>query len=206
MKLKVRELVILGLMTAILFVAQVALSFLPNIELVSLLVIVYTLVFGPKVLYVIYAFAVLEGLLYGFSSWWITYLYIWTVLAGLTWCFRKMESTLGWAILSGAFGLAFGALCELSHFFFVGWQAMIASWVSGLMFDIAHCVGNFLAALALFKPLLYLLRKLAQRAQITEAGMKKGGLPSPGLSGKGGPPFFCLSAGFRSNRQSSSSS
>ena len=44
---------------------------------------------------------------------------------------------------------------------------MIASWVSGLMFDIAHCVGNFLAALALFKPLLYLLRKLAQRAQIT---------------------------------------
>ena len=167
MKLKVRELVILGLMTAILFVAQVALSFLPNIELVSLLVIVYTLVFGPKVLYVIYAFAVLEGLLYGFSSWWITYLYIWTVLAGLTWCFRKMESTLGWAILSGAFGLAFGALCELSHFFFVGWQAMIASWVSGLMFDIAHCVGNFLAALALFNPLLYLLRKLAQRAQIT---------------------------------------
>ena len=96
MKLKVRELVILGLMTAILFIAQVALSFLPNIELVSLLIIVYTLVFGPKVLYVIYAFAVLEGLLYGFSTWWITYLYVWTILAGATWCFRKMESLLGW--------------------------------------------------------------------------------------------------------------
>ena len=165
MKLKVRELVVLGLLTALVYVAQIALAFLPNIELVSLLFILYTLVFGPKVLYIIYTFALLEGLLYGFGIWWITYLYVWTILAGLTWCFRKMESSLGWAILSGAYGLAFGALCEISHFFFVGWQGMVASWLAGLTFDIAHCVGIFLAALALFKPLLHLLKRLAAQTQ-----------------------------------------
>mgnify|MGYP001090424746 CR=1 FL=1 len=90
MKLTVKELVALALLTALLFVAQVALAFLPNIELVSLLIIVYTLAFRHKVLYVIYAFAVLEGLLYGFTMWWITYLYVWTVLAALAWAFAGL--------------------------------------------------------------------------------------------------------------------
>ena len=49
MKLRARQIVILGLMTALLLVAQVGLSFLPNIELVSLLIIVYTMVFRRKV-------------------------------------------------------------------------------------------------------------------------------------------------------------
>ena len=60
MKLHVRELVFLALCTAVLFVSQVALAFLPNIELVSLLVIVYTHAFRRKVLYIIYAFTLLE--------------------------------------------------------------------------------------------------------------------------------------------------
>ncbi len=161
MKLKVREIVILGLMTALLMVGQVAMSFLPNIEIVSLLVILFTLVFGWKVLYVIYAFALLQGLLYGFGMWWVTYLYVWTALAGIAWLFRGMDSSLGWAILSGAYGLAFGALCAISHLFFVGWQGMISAWISGIPFDIAHCVGNFVVALALYKPLRRVLGKLA---------------------------------------------
>lgn len=76
MKLTVRELVFLALCTAAMFVSQVALSFLPNIELVSLLVIVYTHAFRRKVLYILYVFALLEGLLYGFTTWWLTYLYV----------------------------------------------------------------------------------------------------------------------------------
>lgn len=120
MKLTVRELVFLALCTAAMFVSQVALSFLPNIELVSLLVIVYTHAFRRKVLYILYVFALLEGLLYGFTTWWLTYLYVWTILAGLAWAFRRMESPLGWAVLSGAFGLAFGALCELVYLPIIG--------------------------------------------------------------------------------------
>ncbi len=164
MKLHVRELVFLALCTAVLFVSQVALAFLPNIELVSLLVIVYTHAFRRKVLYIIYAFTLLEGLLYGFSTWWLTYLYVWTVLALLAWAFRRMESPLGWAILSGAFGLAFGALCELVYLPIIGWRASVAAWVSGIPFDLAHCFGNFVAALALYRPLSRLMERLVPRA------------------------------------------
>ena len=42
MRATVRELVTLAACTAILFVGQIALAFLPNIEVVSLLIILYT--------------------------------------------------------------------------------------------------------------------------------------------------------------------
>ena len=160
MKLKAREIVILGLMTAILLVAQVGMSFLPNIELVSLLIIVYTLVFRKKVLFIIYTFVLLEGLIYGFGTWWISYLYVWTVLAGITWLLRDMESPLGWAIVNAAFGLLFGALTAIVNLFISGIGGMISYWVAGIPFDLLHCAGNFATALVLFKPLTLLLRRL----------------------------------------------
>lgn len=159
MRATVRELVTLAACTAILFVGQIALAFLPNIEVVSLLIILYTLTFRKKVLWIIYGFALLEGMLYGFSFWWISYLYVWTILAGVTWCFRKMDTALGWAVLSAAYGLSFGILCEISRLFILGWNATVAEWISGIPFDLAHCVGNFAAALVLYRPLRTLLRR-----------------------------------------------
>jgi len=160
MKLKAREIVILGLMTAILLVAQVGMSFLPNIELVSLLIIVYTLVFRKKVLFIIYTFVLLEGLIYGFGTWWISYLYVWTVLAGVTWLLRDMESPLGWAIVNAAFGLLFGALTAIVNLFISGIGGMVSYWIAGIPFDLLHCAGNFATALVLFNPLTLLLRRL----------------------------------------------
>ena len=167
MKLTVRELVFLALCTAAMFVSQVALSFLPNIELVSLLVIVYTHAFRRKVLYILYVFALLEGLLYGFTTWWLTYLYVWTILAGLAWAFRRMESPLGWAVLSGAFGLAFGALYAPSQALLYGldWRATLAWIAAGLPFDAVHAAGD-LAMATLAVPLTRLLARSSRRAGI----------------------------------------
>lgn len=48
MKYTTFEIVILGMLGAIACVCQVALSFLPNVEVVSILFIVYTKVFGKR--------------------------------------------------------------------------------------------------------------------------------------------------------------
>lgn len=58
MKATVKDIAVCAFLAAILFVVQVMLGFLPNIELVSLLVILYTLEFRKKTLWVIYVFAV----------------------------------------------------------------------------------------------------------------------------------------------------
>ena len=102
MKYTTFEIVILGMLGAIACVCQVALSFLPNIEVVSILFIVYTKVFGKKALFPIYVFVLLEGIFWGFGSWWIMYLYIWAVLWGITMLCRRNDSSITWAIINGA--------------------------------------------------------------------------------------------------------
>ena len=158
-----REIVLLGLLGAVLFVAKMAMAPLPNIEPVSLLVIVYTLTLGWRALCPIYLYAALECAVWGISYWSISYLYVWAVLAVIAGLLRRMESPVGWAVVSGAFGLCFGALCALVYLAVGGWAFALSWWVSGIPFDVAHCAGNFVLALVLVRPLRRLLERLLRR-------------------------------------------
>jgi energy-coupling factor transport system substrate-specific component len=153
---------------ALLLSVQVGLAFLPNVELVSLFIIVYTIVFRKKALYIISIFILLEGILYGFGLWWLNYLYVWFVLYLITMIFRKEHSSFLWAMISGVYGLFFGALCAILYFFigsyngslYSGFQSAFAYWISGIPFDLTHGIANFLIALILFKPLYRILDRL----------------------------------------------
>lgn len=157
---RLRELLALSMLAALMFGLKMALSFLPNIEPVSLLVIVYTLTFGLRALYAVYVYVGLELMVWGLGPWNINYLYIWSVLVLLTFLLRGMESRLGWALLSGAFGLGFGLLCLPSFIITGGWAYAISSWISGIPFDIAHCAGNFTLCLILQPTLTDTLKRL----------------------------------------------
>ena len=155
-----REIAVLGLLSALLFGAKMAMAPLPNIEPVSLLVIVYTAVLGLRALIPVYVYALLEILTWGFGYWSACYLYVWTVLALAALLLRRMESTLGWAALSGAFGLCFGALCSLPYWVVGGWAYALSWWITGIPFDLLHGAGNFAMALALFRPCRAVLSRL----------------------------------------------
>ncbi|MBP3610871.1 MAG: hypothetical protein J6J42_11120 [Lachnospiraceae bacterium] len=156
----VKELVLTALLSALLLTSQVALAVLPNIEVVSLLVILYTLFFKKKTLYIIYIFAILEGLVYGFGTWWFMYLYVWTILWGITTLFKEEKNPVIWAFISGFFGLLFGTLCSVPYFI-IGGVNMGLSWIAaGLMADVIHGVGNFVVTLVLFKPLYTAFQKI----------------------------------------------
>ena len=159
-KISVREVVLFVVLGALTFAAKYAMSFLPNIEPVSLMVMLFVVVFGRKWVYPVYLYIAMEILFYGISLWNINYLYIWAVLALAAGCMKKMQHPLGWAILSGAFGLLFGALCGIVDIFIGGFGYAAAKWVSGIPFDIAHCAGNFVIALLLFVPMRRLLEKV----------------------------------------------
>ena len=163
LRVPVRQIALFGVLGAMTFGAKVAMSFLPNIEPVSLFVMVFAVVFGRKALYPIYLYVAMEILLYGIGTWNLMYVYVWTILAAAAWCMRKAESPLSWALLSGVFGLAFGALCAPVDFMLGDLGYVISKWVTGIPFDLAHCAGNFVMALVLFKPMRGLLEKLYAR-------------------------------------------
>lgn len=142
------------------FAAKVAMAGLPNIEPVSLMVMLFAVTFGKKALYPIYVYVLLEFVLYGLNLWSVNYLYIWLVLAGAAWLLRSMTSRLGWALLSGVFGLLFGALCAPVYLFTGGPAFALSWWINGIPFDLLHCAGNFALAFVLFPPLRGLLERL----------------------------------------------
>lgn len=163
--LSIRELVLFGVLGAMTFALKLVMAVLPNIEPVSLCIIVYTAVFGWKALYPTYVYVVLEILYFGLGTWNICYLYIWPVLVMGAMLLRGMRHPLGWAVLSGAYGLLFGALCGIVDIFIGGWGYAVAKWISGIPFDIAHCAGNFGIALIMVSPLRKLLERLYGRMQ-----------------------------------------
>lgn len=151
---------LMAMLGVILVVSKEALVFLPNVELISLLTILFTLVFKKTAVGSVAVFLLLEGLLYGFGLWWLMYLYIWPLLAVLTWLFRWMKRNWQWAVFAGIFGLAFGSLCSLVYLP-IGGISMTLAWIaSGLYFDVIHGIANFLLALVLYYPLRAVMDKL----------------------------------------------
>ena len=92
--LPVRDVVLFGLLGAMTFGAKYVMSPLPNIEPVSLCVMLYAVVFGRKWIYPVYLYVAMEILFYGISLWNINYLYIWAVLAVAAHGLKNMDSAL----------------------------------------------------------------------------------------------------------------
>ena len=162
-KLTLREVVLFGVLGALTFALKMCMAALPNIEPVSLFVLVFAVVFGWKALYPTYVYVAMELLTWGPGTWNVNYLYIWAILAVAALLLRKMEHPLSWAMLSGVFGLAFGALCAPVDVVIGGLSFAVSKWISGIPFDVAHCIGNFVITMLLFKPLRALLERLYAR-------------------------------------------
>ncbi len=169
--ISIRDICLIGLMVAVIEVCKVALSFLPNIELTTFWLIMFTLFFGKKVTFVVPVFILLEGCMYGFGSWWIMYLYTWPLLVLIAWMFRKQDSVWFWSILSAVFGLLFGFFCSFPYAVigFVdggirgGLYAGFTWWVAGIPFDLIHGIANFVLMLVLYRPVstvMYKIRKI----------------------------------------------
>lgn len=158
--MKPEELVLLSVLAAILLISQVSLAALPNVELVSLLVIIYTRYLKKRVFIIIYVFALLEAVLYGPGMWTVNYLYVWTVLAAVTMLLGKQDSPLVWGAVSGLFGLLFGLLCSLPYFAAGGAAAGVGYWLSGIPFDLLHCVSNFTVTAVLYQPVCRIMERL----------------------------------------------
>lgn len=159
-----RRVVLCALLAALMAVLQIAMSFLPNIEPVSLLILVYALVFGRDVFYIVFTFVLLEGLVFGFHIWWISYLYVWPLWAAAVLLLGRGRNrpSLTWAVAGGAFGLSFGALCALPYLAGGVWAAF-SYWAAGIPFDLLHCGGNFFLILVLERPLRQALASAADK-------------------------------------------
>ena len=149
---KIKEMTLIALLSAILTISKEILAFLPNIELVSFLLILFGRHFKlAHSLSIATIFCFLQVVLYGFGDWSIMYFIMWNGLVMISFYTKnifKNEHQL--ALFSGAYGLVFGLFFAFPYLIF-SFEAALSYWLKGLFFDLIHGVGNYLIMLVLYE-------------------------------------------------------
>ena len=167
MKLTIRETAIFGMLGAVMYASKVIMELAPNVHLLGVFTIAFTVVYRKKALYPIYTYVILNGIFCGFATWWIPYLYIWTVLWGVVMILpKKMPpkvQIIVYMLICAAHGFLFGTLYAPAQAILYGlnFKGMIAWIIAGLPWDCIHGVSNFFCGI-LIVPIISALR-LAER-------------------------------------------
>lgn len=171
MKLNLKEVILFGLLGAMMFSSKIIMELLPNIHLLALFVVTLTVVFRQKALYPIYVFVFATGLYAGFAQWWVPYVYIWTVLWGAVMLLpRNMPpklATVVYTAVAASHGFLYGVLYAPTQalLFGMGFEGMIAWIIAGFPFDFLHGVSNLFCGL-LIVPFANLLNRLKRQYRI----------------------------------------
>ncbi len=163
MKLTIRETVVFAMLGTVMYGTKMIMEFAPNIHLLGVFTIAYTVVYRKKALYPIYIYVVLNGIFCGFATWWIPYLYVWTVLWGVVMLLPKKIPDkirpIVYMSVCAAHGFLFGTLYAPAQAILFGFnfKKMIAWIVAGLPYDLIHGVSNFFCGI-LIAPVISVLR------------------------------------------------
>lgn len=162
-----RETVLFGVLGTIMFCSKLLMDALPNIHLLGMFCMAFTVVFRKKALIPIYVYVMLCGIYGGFATWWVPNLYIWTVLWAVTMLLpKKMPKAAAcvvYPIICCLHGLLYGVLYAPAQalFFGLNLKGTIAWIIAGLPFDLLHGIGNLLAGLLIY-PISTLLKKITK--------------------------------------------
>ena len=170
MKLTTREVAVFGMLGALMYASKVLMEMAPNIHLLGVFIVAFTVVYRRKALYPIYIYVILCGIFGGFSAWWIPYLYVWTILWG--WVMLLPENLpakirpLVYMAVSAAHGFLFGTLYAPAQALLFGmdFKGMTAWIIAGLPWDCIHGISNFFCGV-LIVPVITILRLIEKSGQ-----------------------------------------
>jgi len=160
MKLTIRETAVFGMLGGVMYASKLVLDILPNIHLLGMFTMAFTLIYRSKALYPIYTYVLMLGIFNGFSPWWVPHLYVWTILWGVTMLLpRRKLPTIVYMMICAAHGFLYGVLYAPAQALLFGldWHGMLAWIAAGLPFDLIHGVSNFCCA-ALIVPVTRAIR------------------------------------------------
>ncbi|MBQ4150368.1 MAG: hypothetical protein IJC81_01005 [Clostridia bacterium] len=167
--LTTREVVVFAMLGALMLASKTLLESVPNIHPVTMLLMVYTAVYGKKAIFPLLIYLVLDtakwGILSMFPYFYIFPLcYLCTLMVPTNISDKKRQFF--YTVICTSFGLFFGVL-------YAPWQALIHfksftdgrifAWIAaGFTYDLLHAAGNF-AASFLILPLEKLIKRIDKR-------------------------------------------
>jgi len=157
--------VIFSTLGTIMFLSKWLMEAIPNVHLLGMLTMTYTLVYRKKALIPLYLYVFLDGMHLGFNPMWVPYLYIWTILWAVTMLLPRNMPAKWKRIIYPAVcclhGLSFGILYSPAYALIMkmNFRTLVAWVINGLPFDAIHAAGNLVLGIFIL-PLSELLAKL----------------------------------------------
>lgn len=162
-----REITVFAMLGAVMYASKILMELAPNIHLLGVFTIAFTVVYRKKALYPIYIYVILNGIFSGFAAWWVPYLYVWTILWGVVMLLpEKMPGKIRpvvYMTVCAAHGFLFGTMYAPAHaiMFGMSFQGMISWIIAGLPWDFLHGISNFFCGI-LIVPIINVLRLAEQ--------------------------------------------
>lgn len=165
-----KKIALVGIAAATIECGKLALAFLPNIEVVTLLTALYGYVFGLYGVLASLVFVCIEPLIWGVNTWIVLYFIYWPLVAVVFCLFGKIGLKNCWiftasaVLLTASFGLlsAFIDIGLFSGYFERFWYRFGIYYLRGIPFYIAQIATNAVLFPLLFKPLSAKLSTLKQ--------------------------------------------
>ena len=163
------EMVLFAMLGALMFCSKIIMEAFPNIHLLGMLVMLYTVVFRFKALIPLYLYVIIQGIYAGFAPWWVPYIYVWTVLWGMTMLLPKniphKVAAIVYPIVCALHGFAFGIIYAPGQalLYSFNFEQTLAWIASGFYFDVIHGISNIFAGM-LILPLSELLKRLLKKS------------------------------------------
>ncbi len=171
MKLKLKDVVLLSLLAALMCVGDFAMEWLPNVHFVGVLIVITTVVYRKYALLPIYVYVLIQGFVGGFSPWWIAYIYIWALLwGGVMLISQKLPERIKYilyVIVCALHGFLFGVLYAPAQALLFGldFKGTLAWIAAGFYFDMLHGIGNLVLGALFIYPAVHILQKANKYAK-----------------------------------------
>ncbi len=170
MRKKLFELALMPLFGTVMFLSKLLMDALPNVHLIAMFIVLFTVLFRAKALISIYIFVFLTGIYGGFGVWWVPYLYIWTILWGVVMLLprnmKPMTASVVYIVICGLHGFLYGVLYAPFQAFAFGldFKGTVAWIIAGLYFDVIHGLSNLITG-SLVLPILIPLKRVLSKYQ-----------------------------------------
>ena len=169
--MRARDICLIAVLSATLTVGKMALSFLANVEVVTLLLTVYALTLPrSKVFIATFTFIATEAFIWGAHIWILMYLIHWPTLVFCASLFKgkfaPIFAIITAVVLTGLFGVQTTVLevLFLMNYHKIGFmKCFLLRYGTGVPFFITHVISNSIILSVLVYPLYRLMQSLARQ-------------------------------------------
>ena len=166
-----KKIALIAVMTATVEAGKLALAWIPNVEVVTLLCALYGYVFGGMGIFAISIFVVIESFIWGFNTWVLSYIIHWNSVCLIFWLLGRFKvKRVVWLTATAVLlTIWFGVLTSLVDVGLFGgiknnfFKRFSIYYMRGIVFYVIQTVCNLVVFLLAFKPLAKVMFKAKKK-------------------------------------------